>query len=528
MLRRAPYICHRCSQTRQVVVSVRRHASYSTSAATLLRDRPPHVAIIGSGPAGFYSAYRLQKKIPDVRIDMYEQLPVPFGLARFGVAPDHPEVKKCTETLIDVAKSPHFNFVGNIPIGDEAGSLPLTAIAPHYDAILFAYGASRDKKLGIPGEDLNGVYSARAFVGWYNGLPEHADLNPDLLSGDTAVVIGQGNVALDVTRILLAPLADLRKTDIAEHAIEALSKSRVRDVKVIGRRGPLQAPYTIKELRELMQLPGVGFKPPPESWDDLMQAERKKLPRQLKRIAELLEKGSKTPLDSSEKAWQLGYLRSPAAFLSQDSKSLAAVGFTQTTYVEPASSIITGDPQNDLNAIRAIKVKSTETKTLIHTPLAFNSVGYKSEALSGMADIGVPFDKNTGIIPNDRWGRVLSPSKGPAGPLTAGHVPGMYCAGWVKRGPTGVIASTLDDAFTTGDILARDWTDGVSFANHNDTGSRGGWQAVKPEISRRGLRPVTWNDWQAIDAEEIKRGQALGKVKEKFSSVEEMLKVLDA
>ena len=163
-----------------------------------------------------------------------------------------------------MAKWPNFNFIGNVPIGDGSGQLPLRTIAEQYDAVLFAYGASRDKTLGIPGEDLNGVISARSFVGWYNGLPEYEHLNPNLQAGDTAVVIGQGNVALDVARVLLAPLKELQQTDISEQAIEALSKSRVTDVKVIGRRGPLQAPYTIKELRELLHMPGVGFVPPPE------------------------------------------------------------------------------------------------------------------------------------------------------------------------------------------------------------------------------------------------------------------------
>ncbi|KAF2768213.1 nucleotide-binding domain-containing protein [Teratosphaeria nubilosa] len=490
------------------------------------RQRPIQVAIVGSGPAGFYSAYRLQKKVADARIDMYEQLPVPYGLARYGVAPDHAEVKKCTETLIDVAKHPAFNFAGNVPIGNGDGQLPLKSLAPHYDAVIFAYGAGKDKKLNLPGEELRGVVSARAFVGWYNGLPEHADLAPDLTAGDTAVVIGQGNVALDVTRILVAPLDQLRTTDIAEEAVAALSKSRIREVKVVGRRGPLQAPYTIKELRELMHMPGLGFKPPPEPWDDLMGVERKKLPRQLKRIAELLEKGAKTPLDQSQKAWQLGYLRSPAAFLSSNNDTLEAVGFEQMAYNQPVSSILTGDPQADLNAIRALKVHpaSPSNKTLIRAGLAFRSVGYQSTALDGMSGIGVPFDHNTGIIPNDRWGRVLSPIEGPAGPLTAKHVPGMYCAGWVKRGPTGVIASTLDDAFTTADIVARDWEEGTRFIEGE---RKGGWGEVRRVVEGRGIRWVGWREWERIDEVERERGRARGKVREKIRRVEEMLKVLD-
>lgn len=219
--------------------------------------------MIGSGPAGFYAAYRLLAKVDGAVVDMYEKLPVPFGLARFGVAPDHPEVKvrggwergkvlgaditnrmlpmdvqNCEEKFTEVAGSPRFNFIGNIELGVD---LPLQALKPHYDAIVFAYGAAKDKVLGIPGEEaLHNVYSARAFVGWYNGLPEHRELAPDLTAGEDAVIIGQGNVALDVARILLTDVDALRKTDIAEHALEELARSRVKRVRVVGRRGPMQ------------------------------------------------------------------------------------------------------------------------------------------------------------------------------------------------------------------------------------------------------------------------------------------------
>jgi adrenodoxin-NADP+ reductase len=433
--------------------------------------------------------------------------------------------------LLDVAKYPNFTYAGNVPIGNGEKGLPLTSLVPHYDAVLFAYGASRDRALGIPGEDMKGVLSARAFVGWYNGLPEYAHLTPDLQSGDTAVVIGQGNVALDVTRILLAPLDELRKTDISEEAVETLSRSKITSIKIIGRRGPLQAPYTIKELRELMHLPGVGFKPPPEPWDDLIQVSpRKKLPRQLKRIAELLEKGSKTPLEQAHKAWQLGYLRSPAAFLSSNNDSLEAVGFEQTAYVQPLPPLLTGDQQADLSALRSIKVQPTGgDKSLIRTSLAFRSVGYQSEPLAGMEEVGVPFDQNAGIIPNDRWGRVISPGQGPNTPLAAGHVPGFYCAGWVKRGPTGVIASTMDDAFTTADIIAKDWMEGVKFiaSEGEGEGMKDGWEGVQHELAKRGIRRVSWGDFEKIDEEERRRGAEKGKVREKIRSVEGMLAVLD-
>ncbi|KXT17678.1 hypothetical protein AC579_9036 [Pseudocercospora musae] len=528
--RSATHVCRSCRIAARRNVAIQRSKrvgngprAYSTGAA---RERPLQLAIIGSGPAGFYSAYRLLKQLPDARVDMYEALPSPYGLVRFGIAPDHPEAKKCSETLPDVAKYPGFTYIGNVPIGDAPLRLPLPSITPHYDAVLFAYGASKDKKLGVPGEDLKGVHSARAFVGWYNGLPEYAHLHPDLQSGDTAIVLGQGNVALDVTRILLMPLEELRKTDISEHAVEALSKSKVRDVKIIGRRGPLQAPYTIKELRELTNIQDVAFVPPPEGWDELIQIERTKLPRQLKRIVEVLEKGSKTPIEKASKAWQLGYLRSPIEFLSENSTDLAAVGFEQMEYVQPLKDYLTGDPERSLNALRAAKVKATGQKSMITGALAFRSIGYESEALPGMDALGVPFDTKKGIIPNDRYGRILSPDRGPGG-LTAGHVPGMYCAGWVKRGPTGVIASTLDDAFTTADIIVKDWKDGVRFNEGGDHTRKAGLEGVKKAIAERGIRSVSWQDWGKIDAEEIRRGKEKGKEREKCRSVQEMLRILD-
>jgi len=424
-----------------------------------------------------------------------------------------------------VGKWPNFNFAGNVQIGDGPGEIPLTSIAPHYDAMLFAYGASRDRRLNIPGEDLKGVISARHFVGWYNGLPEFADLNPDLQSGDRAIIIGQGNVALDVARFLLSPIDHLRQTDVAEHALEALKHSRIQDVKIIGRRGPLQAPYTIKELRELLNLPNAGFAPPPEGWSDLIQVERKRLPRQLRRIAELLEKGSKIPIEQAEKAWQLAYLRSPTEFLSSHDNQLEAIGFEQTAYASDIASAITGDPQSDLNSVRAVKVNGTGKKTLLHADLAFRSVGYQAAPLPGFEELGVPFDERSGIIPNDRHGRVLSPDRGPGGALTAGHVPGMYCSGWVKRGPTGVIASTMDDAFNTGDIIVRDWENGVMF-NEGEGARKQGYDAVKAEMRKRGLRIVSWPDWMRIDAEERRRGKEKGKEREKFKTIDEMMQMV--
>ncbi|GAB7337228.1 hypothetical protein MBLNU457_g2603t1 [Dothideomycetes sp. NU457] len=422
---------------------------------------------------------------------------------------------------------PTFNFVGNVTLGNSAGQLPLSVVAPHYDALLFAYGASKDRKLGIPGESLSGIYSARDFVGWYNGLPEHNDLQPRLDTSEEAIIIGQGNVALDVARTLLSPLERLKGTDITENALEILSKSRVRRVRVVGRRGPLQAPYTIKEVRELMHLPGVVFN---GIQRDVLPADLKKLPRPLKRIAEVIVKGSTTARDEAQKEWEFQYMRNPVAFEESSSKAgtLGGVTFDEMEFTSDPSSV----SLDDLNALREMRVRrkaDSQSKTF-ETQLAFRSVGYQSEAIEGFEDIGVPFDSKMGIIPNDVYGRVIAPDIGPGG-LTAGHVPGMYAAGWVKRGPTGVIASTMDDAFSTADVVARDWHDGVPFIGSQtadtDVAPRRGWEALKDEATKRGIRRVSWDEWQVIDAEEKRRGKENGKEREKCKSVAEMLKILD-
>ncbi|EAQ87928.1 hypothetical protein CHGG_04547 [Chaetomium globosum CBS 148.51] len=312
------------------------------STAQSARDdgRPFRLAVIGSGPAGFYTAYRAMSKIQNAKVDMYEALPVPFGLVRFGVAPDHPEVKNCQEKFEEVASSPNFTFIGNVSVGTKSdhpdgGTIPLASILRHYNAVVFSYGAAKDRTLGIPGEDLKGVYSAREFVGWYNGLPEHTDLAPDLTQGEEAVIIGQGNVALDVARMLLEDVNVLRKSDIAEHAIETLSKSKVKRVHIVGRRGPMQAAFTIKEIRELMRLPSVAFHPIDTS---LIPPDPKSLPRAPRRLMDILLKGSPTTPSSeaAQKSWSLDFLLSPTAFLPTTTTPtttprLASTQFTHTT-----------------------------------------------------------------------------------------------------------------------------------------------------------------------------------------------------
>ncbi|PNS21046.1 NADPH:adrenodoxin oxidoreductase, mitochondrial [Sphaceloma murrayae] len=503
--------------------------NYSTA-----RSRPPRIGVIGSGPAGFYAARRLQQKVEGVKIDMYEMLPTPYGLVRFGVAPDHPEVKNCIDTFTQVAEHPSFTYIGNISIGTSPSSLPLSTLTANYDAILFAYGASRDKQLGIPGESLDGVHSARAFVGWYNGLPEYAGLKPDFERTDQAVVIGQGNVAMDVARILIAPLSHLRSTDITEEALELLSRSRIRNVKIVGRRGPLQAAYTTKELRELVKLENAHLKPINESVLPADYNDIKKLPRgALKRQIELLLKGSSTSAEIAARHWSLEYLLSPTRFQDNDTATtgrLARIQFQQNEYVPMTKDDVAkaaASAEDLSNLLKAMKVQPSPSSDPVsfEAGLAFRSVGYKSEPLDGLSDVGVPFDEKVGIIPNDLYGRVISPSKGP-GELSAGHVPGMYAAGWVKRGPTGVIASTMEDAFISADVIRQDWIEGAKFLQSKD-GQALGWEAVQEEAKSRGIRSISWQDWTRIDEAEKARGRARGKEREKFRGVDEMLKVLD-
>ncbi|KAK7754041.1 NADPH-adrenodoxin reductase [Diatrype stigma] len=477
------------------------------------------MAVVGSGPAGFYTAYRVMSKIPSAKVDMFEALPVPFGLVRFGVAPDHPEVKNCQEKFEEVASSPNFTFVGNVSVGDPDGhfdgcTIPLRSVLRHYDAVVFAYGASRDRRLGVPGEaELRGIYSAREFVGWYNGLPEYAGLDPDLTRGDEAVVIGQGNVALDVARMLLENVDVLRKSDITEAALETLSKSRIKRVHVVGRRGPMQAAFTIKEIRELMKLHGVGFHPVDMA---LLPDEISKLPRARRRLMEMMVKGSAAKVGGEEAAasasWSLDYCLSPAEFLGDADGHVRATVFERTVLAAPF------DP--------ASSVTGTGEKVEIPSAVAFRSIGYKSVALPGFAEAGILFDDRKGVIGNDGMGRVLQRREGEGGGAgTESQIlplPGVYCAGWVKRGPTGVIASTMEDAFSTGDAIAADWNSGASFLAKD--GSAAGWDGLRTEVdNRRNCRVITWDDWRKIDKAERERGLRLGKEREKFTSTSEML-----
>ncbi|KAI5284031.1 NADPH-adrenodoxin reductase [Ascosphaera aggregata] len=544
----------------------RRQRGYTNGANTTIRGVGPlRVAIVGAGPAGFYAASRLMTRVEDCYVDMYEKLPTPFGLVRYGVAPDHPEVKHCEEKFTEVAESPRFKFIGSVEIGSQ---LPLTALRDNYNVILFSYGAPYDRSSGIINSHLRGVHSARSFVGWYNGLPDHRDLDIDLSSSEDAVVIGNGNVALDVARILLSNVDDLRKTDIAEHAIEQLKSSRVKRVRVIGRRGLMQASFTIKEVRELIRLPGVTFQPihptefpAPEILSSLSRAQ--------KRMVVLLSGASQAvSAQSSAKSVSLEFLMQPIAFEDHPSNPSSRVHRTtfQSMQPDPATAHLKSgivkpisyeDRSNGLSnayhQIDVLKIKEYfETKRdipfigqnfpprktedhdhkwtqgiSIPSDLVFTSIGYTSAALpNSKADLSLPFDNDTGCFPNDGNGRILSEVQTGNLHIGAGPKPlrGLYCAGWVKNGPKGVIATTMTDAFMTAETIAKDWSTGSAGLTSR---SGSGWEAVKREVDKLGLRATSWEDWKKIDKVEKKRGKEKGKIREKIVDVKEMLQLLD-
>ncbi|GAP84865.2 putative ferredoxin-NADP+ reductase [Rosellinia necatrix] len=375
----------------------------------------------------------------------------------------------------------------------------------HYDAVVFAYGASKDRKLGIPGEsELRGIYSAREFVGWYNGLPEFAGLDPDLSQGDEAVIIGQGNVALDVARIMLKDPDALRTSDITEAAIETLSKSRIKRVHVVGRRGPMQVAFTIKEARELTKLPAVSLHPVDiDSYvEDISQ-----LPRARQRLLGLLVKGSNVQPQDSAKSWSLDFCLSPTEFRGRSEGRVQSTTFERTSLLSPS------DPMSN--------VRSLGTQLQLPSSVVFRSIGYKSVALPGFTEAGILFDDKKGVIQNDGDGRVLQAVRDDAeGNGRTAVLPGTYCAGWVKRGPTGVIASTMEDAFLTGDAIAADWAAGAKFLNF---GEGHGWEGLRTEVDKEKCRVIQWEDWKKIDKAERDRGLLVGKVREKFTSTSEML-----
>ncbi|XP_076654150.1 NADPH:adrenodoxin oxidoreductase, mitochondrial isoform X1 [Halictus rubicundus] len=438
----------------------------------------PKVCIVGAGPAGFYAAQQLLKTSGDVHVDVLEKLPVPFGLVRFGVAPDHPEVKNVIHTFEKTASNPRFQFIGNVNVGKDVSIQQLQEI---YHAVLLTYGAEEDKQFNIPGENLENVISGRRFVGWYNGVPADSNLKLNL-DVEEAVVLGQGNVAIDIARILLTPVDKLRTTDITSFALEQLSKSKVRKVSLVGRRGPLQAAFTIAELREIIKLDGCKTYWRPADFvgvKDIVES----LARPRRRLTELMLKSlGETPANTTHGMKELHpiFLRSPIEFLGSDR-------------VEGVKLRINRLEGNDSQKQIAVPTESVEQ---IPCGLALRSIGYQSVSI----DESIPFDSEIGRVKN-----------------TMGKVAGnIYAAGWVATGPVGVILSTMTNAFHVGGLMNKEIS-----AAENKAGSVGLYQILK----QKNIHSVSYNDWKKIDKAECERGKELGKPREKIVDINEMLEI---
>jgi len=445
---------------------------------------PLRVAIVGSGPSGFYAAEALFKSPLTVRVDMIERLPVPFGLVRYGVAPDHPKLKQPTLVYDKIAQSPGFTFLGNVTVGRDVS---LDQLRTTHHAVLFACGAESDRRLGVPNEDLPGSHTATEFVGWYNGHPDYRDRSFDL-SSEVAVIIGQGNVAIDVARILSKSVDELRHTDIAEHALDALADSRVREIHVVGRRGPAQASFTSKELRELGELRGCVTR---VCADDLqlnspcLTELEDKNNFNAARNVETFQSWTTHSATADDKRIWFHFLQSPVVM----------TGKFRLEQITLERNRLTGPPFGQL-------ARGTGETLDLRCGLLFRSIGYR-----GLPLWGVPFDEAKGVFPNTA-GRI-------------GGAPGLYAAGWIKRGPSGIIGTNRADAVATVQSLLADLT-------HLDSRPREGTQGLYAAIARGNSQVLSYADWRCIDAEEQRRGAAMGKPREKITRVRDMLAVLGA
>jgi len=442
--------------------------------------KPLRVAIVGSGPSGFYAAEALLKASIAVQVDMYERLPVPFGLVRFGVAPDHPKLKMPTAVYDRIARSPGFAFCGNVRIG---GDLAVAELRAAYHAVVFASGAESDRAMGIPGEQLPGSHTATAFVGWYNGHPDYRDCHFDL-SQEVAVIVGQGNVAADVARMLAKPIDELRGTDMAAHALQALAESRVREIHVIGRRGPAQAKFTNRELQELGELQGCTARLAQDALP-LSESCQRELADKNNFVAARNVEIFRSWLGRSEperprRNIVFHFLKTPV--------ELSGEGRVQ--HIELEHNELSGPPFHQV-------ARSSGRREVLECGLVFRSIGYRGLPLEG-----VPFDEQRGVFANQD-GRVHDS-------------PGVYATGWIKRGPSGIIGTNRADSVATVASLLAD----VPQLSRED---KPGGEALLAKLAGRGVRIVHYADWLRLDAAEIARGQAQGRIRDKFTRLGEML-----
>jgi len=431
-------------------------------------ERPLRVAVVGSGPAGFYAAGALLSADPPVEVDMIERLPTPWGLVRLGVAPDHPKLKTVSRAFEKIAEQPGFRFLGNVEVGRDLHADDLALL---YDAVIYAVGAQTDRRLGIPGEDLPGSWPATEFVAWYNGHPDFQDIPFDL-DVERAVVIGVGNVALDIARMLALTREELAPTDASDAAIDAIAASSLKEIVVVGRRGPAQAAFTTPELQEMGELAGADVFVDPA---DLEGAEPKDTNAE-RNLAVMRELAAREP-EGKPRRVVFKFFESPVAILGDE----------RVEGIELVRNVL---DENE----RAVATDVTET---LECGLVFRSVGYRGVELPG-----VPFDDGRGTIANE-GGRV-------------GDC--VYCAGWIKRGPTGVIGTNKKDATETVELLLEDVAAGRLRPNPEASA-----EAVDALLAERGARVVEYAGWTAIDEAERAAGGKSGRPRVKFCSWDDLL-----
>lgn len=455
-------------------------------------QRPLRIAIIGSGPAAFYAVADLLKQeelLLDV--DMFERLPTPYGLVRGGVAPDHQKIKNVIKIYERTALHPRFRFFGNVTLGED---ISREELLQHFDCIIYAVGSQSDRQMGIAGEDLGGSFSATEFVGWYNGHPDYTALHFDL-SVEKVAVIGMGNVAVDVARILAKTTAELARTDIADYALEALQESKVQEIYMIARRGPVQAAFTPPEARELLELAETVPLVDPETLklDSTSQQELETTKhKDTVRNFELMKKMAQNTGNEKSHKLHIMFLYSPVEVYGSDGR-VCGIKLVKNQLVE------------DGGRLKAIA--TNEFKEL-SVGLVFRSIGYKGVALPG-----VPFDDGSGTIPN-REGRVVDPE-------TDTIMPRDYVVGWAKRGPSGVIGTNKPDAIETTQNLLSDYegqTAPISDAFQPE--------AVEAWLRSKNIEFVTFAGWKILDQVEMEAGAKKGKPREKITQIDEMLKII--
>jgi ferredoxin--NADP+ reductase len=440
------------------------------------------VAVVGSGPAGFYTAATLlRSEDPEVHVDMIEKLPTPWGLVRSGVAPDHPKIKTVSVAFVRTADHERFRFCGNVEVGRDVTRAELLA---RYDAVVYTFGAQSDNHLGIPGDDLPGSIASTAFVGWYNGHPDFRDLDPDL-NVERAVVIGAGNVALDVARMLITDMAELDTTDTADHALDTLRASKVKEVVIVARRGPLQAAFTTPELRELPDLEGVDIVLDPADFEGIDPADITAGGHTVRTNMEALHRLlNDHPPTGKPRRMVFRFAHSPISLLPGPDGRVAGIELGRNDLVKDEAG--------------NVKARDNGARESLDCGLVVRAVGYRALPLPD-----VPFDDKRAVIPNEA-GRVIGGDR-------------EYCAGWIKRGPSGVIGTNRKDAQESAENALADLTAAGVDRSEDDIA------AVVEFLRERSPQLVTETDWRVIDSVETEAGKPAGRPRVKLCTVEELL-----